>query len=148
MFLGPPPGFPPSGGQPPAIPFGPQIPNHDRTRSNHQALPLIDREQHLPSNECRVGCETMKERPVDGRPSPLNLSSPPLKMGRNHVTSPAVPVGNHQGKPVQNVVRPSTSGTSSCHSSPSPKEHLSSSNISMVINSFQMGLEQVSNVKL
>lgn len=142
MFLGPPPGFPqgPNGG--PALPFGPQASNgreQDRGRLNPPPPAIMEREHTQQSTiESR---EAINERPHNRRPSPLNLPSPTMKSGRHVATTP--PTTINQSQPSQNVIRPSTSGKSSCHSSPSPKEHLSSSNLSMVLNSFQLNYDQV-----
>lgn len=141
MFLGPPPGFPPNGGS--ALPFGPQGSNgrdQDRSRLNHPPPAIMEREHSQQSAiESR---EAINERPRNSsRPSPMNLSSPTMKSGRHVVTTP--PSTRNQGQASQNIIRPSTSGTSSCHSSPSPKEHLSSSNLSMVLNSFQLNYDQL-----
>lgn len=141
MFLGPPPGFPPNGPQISAPPFGPQgrdhSRDHDRGRPTHPPPAIMERE-HSCVVESR---EVVNERAQNSHRSPLNLSSPVMKPGRQAVTTPPTPV--NQGPPPQNIIRPSTSGTNSCHSSPSPKEHLSSSNLSMVLNSFQLNYEQV-----
>lgn len=170
MFLGPPPGFPPNGG-PPGVPGGAGVPGggaglvpfgpshgglsgsgHERgNRSSHPPLP-IEREQIQNTERSSDG-----ERPSNGRPSPLNLSSPTtLKSGRHASlsnSSPSTPMTSgergNQGQSCGATVRPSTSGTSSCHSSPSPKDPShnltsSASNLSMVLSSFQhLSYEQV-----
>lgn len=159
MFLGPPPGFPPNGGPsgPGGLaPFGPGhgvLGGHERgSRSSHPPL-AIEREQSQNKNTER---SNEAERPSNGRPSPLNLSSPTTKTGRHGSlsnSSPSTPMASgergNQGQSCGATVRPSTSGTSSCHSSPSPKDPShnitsSASNLSMVLSSFQhLSYEQV-----